>query len=832
MRYIARNVLTTTALSTSLLAIPAYAQSNGPDIMTVSANKAVPAVYDSPYARLSLLNSDAQILDRLIADYRRNPATYQEAVDYISLNKPDLMLPYLARTRVISQSTASSGSVNPVLLIGGAAMGAIALYVTDTDNDEDEEPFIVPGPVVPPKDEDIAAFETEEYNLSRTLTAINASTRYAQGATGADVTIAILDTGIDINNVEFDGRIDFDSSYSYIDGGIQDAGGHGTHVAGIVGAAKNDQGTHGVAFDATLMILKGIPGVSGETTNSSNVWGDASRRAADAGAAIINNSWSYSKFDEYGDTVSLLVTDFNSASEVEGYLGTQLITDLRYAADNDLLTITATGNDGASDVSINAGIPLFYDDLQGYHIAVSSTDNNGYVSFFTNRCGVAMDWCISAPGNSVQSTAIGGGVTYKSGTSMAAPLVAGAAAVIKSQSPELTAPQISQILFETATDLGDPGVDEIFGHGMLNLDNAQSPQGELKLYQSTHIDGPNTSLASSGIRASSALGTALTTALSGQTLMVGDIYDRAFYLDADTLVQTSTAALPSVTAQEETLYGMGGGMAMISGTNVLGVQYDGADGAYHFAQGNAFADTENMTPLAYMEADYTAGYKVNISPALSMSTSLAAANGEADALGTSLSLKASMGEQGSFTASVGRLDESGTVLGSAFMGASGGNGQATTSFVQIATQIALAEGTSLTMSGTTSNTSFDQDGIINRGKNLMGSSGKVAIARDGFLGTKGRFTASVSSPLQVTSGTLDVNMPQTRAASVDGVISTAVGMSQTSIDFEAPVRPYDIAFSYAVDFTATGLNTAINAGYRAQGDLSTPFMGIEVSKRF
>jgi subtilisin family serine protease len=721
-----------------------------------------------------------------------------------------------------------------MFMIGGvAALGATAVIMANKDDDKnDEVPFVVPDPVVPPEEEAIAAFETDEYKLSRTLTAINASTRYAQGATGAGVKVAILDTGVDIDNIEFAGRIDTASSYSYIDGGYQDQQGHGTHVAGIVGAAKNDDGTHGVAFDATLMILKGIPGASGEVVNQSNVWGDSSRRAADANAAIINNSWTYSTKDADDNSIAIFVTDFNDANEVESFLGTQAIRDLRYAADRDLLSVTAAGNDGASEVSIVAGIPLFFDDLEGYHIAVASTDNNGYVSFFTNRCGVAMNWCISAPGNSVQSTAIGGGVTYKSGTSMAAPLVAGAAAVIKSQSPELTAPQISQILFETATDLGDPGVDEIFGHGMLNLDNAQSPQGDLTLYQSTHIDGPKTSLANSGIRASAALGTALTTALSGQTLMVGDKYDRAFYLDADALVQTSTTALPSVTAQEETLYSMGGGMAMISGTDVLGVQYNGADGAYHFAQGNAFADTENMTPLAYMEADYTAGYKVNISPALSMSTSLAAANGEADALGTSLSLKASMGEQGSFTASVGRLDESGTVLGSAFLGASGGNGQATTSFVQIATKIALAEGTSLTMSGTTSNTSFDQDGIINRGKNLMGSSGKVAIARDGFLGTKGRFTASVSSPLQVTSGTLDVNMPQTRAASVDGVISTAVGMSQTSIDFEAPVRPYDIAFSYAVDTTTTGLNTAINAGYRAQGDLSTPFMGIEISKRF
>ena len=82
-----------------------------------------------------------------------------------------------------------------------------------------------------------------------------------------------------------------------------------------------------------------------------------------------------------------------------------------------------------------------------------------------------MNWCLAAP--SVTTILDDGGGTKKGGgTSIAAPHVTGAILVLKSEFPELTTPEIHQILFDTAYDLGDPGVDAVYGHGALDLREA------------------------------------------------------------------------------------------------------------------------------------------------------------------------------------------------------------------------------------------------------------------------------------------------------------------------------------------------------------------------
>jgi len=101
-----------------------------------------------------------------------------------------------------------------------------------------------------------AIWDTTEYNRSRTLNVINADIAYSRGYTGKGSIIAILDSGIDTKNVDFqNGKIlktqDFTSS-----GSIADTIGHGTHVAGIAAAADNGLGIEGVAFNASLLIGK------------------------------------------------------------------------------------------------------------------------------------------------------------------------------------------------------------------------------------------------------------------------------------------------------------------------------------------------------------------------------------------------------------------------------------------------------------------------------------------------------------------------------------------------------------------------------------------------
>jgi len=90
-----------------------------------------------------------------------------------------------------------------------------------------------------------------------------------------------------------------------------------------------------------------------------------------------------------------------------------------------------------------------------------------------------MNYFIVAPGTNITSVdyTTTDGYLSESGSSMATPQVSGAAALIKEKWPTMTAEQIANLLFCTATDLGDPGVDPVFGHGLLNIEAALASGG-------------------------------------------------------------------------------------------------------------------------------------------------------------------------------------------------------------------------------------------------------------------------------------------------------------------------------------------------------------------
>ena len=126
--------------------------------------------------------------------------------------------------------------------------------------------------------------------------------------------------------------------------------------------------------------------------------------------------------------------------------------------------------------------------LQGIWLSVVATDRNNRITPFSNGCGEAANYCLAAPGAWVLSTVYSEDGDFHSylsktayaqfqGTSMAAPMVSGAAAVVKGAYPNLTARQVVDILLRTATDLGAPGTDPVYGHGLLNLARALQPIG-------------------------------------------------------------------------------------------------------------------------------------------------------------------------------------------------------------------------------------------------------------------------------------------------------------------------------------------------------------------
>ena len=246
--------------------------------------------------------------------------------------------------------------------------------------------------------------------------------------------IAIIDTGIDFGHPEFSGRILSGYDFENEDSNPQDDNGHGTHVAGIAaGAGNNGTGIAGICWDAQIIPVK-VLDHSGDGT-----YGNVARGiiwAVDQGAEIINLS-------------------LGAAYE------SQTLQDaVNYALDNGVVLVAASGNDGVEGVYYPAA-------YQGV-IAVGAVNQNNQHAYFSNY---GPQVALAAPGQSIYSTNYGSGYSYKSGTSMAAPMVTGSIALISEVFGYSPASSLF-ILEDTAQDLGIPYKDEMYGYGLIRLDRA------------------------------------------------------------------------------------------------------------------------------------------------------------------------------------------------------------------------------------------------------------------------------------------------------------------------------------------------------------------------
>ena len=124
--------------------------------------------------------------------------------------------------------------------------------------------------------------------------------------------------------------------------------------------------------------------------------------------------------------------------------------------------------------------------LFGKMVAVVSTNRKDEIAYFSKGCGDAMYWCMAAPGDSIRTTDYDHSssrdvVVWKSGTSISTPYVSGALAVLRSRLTSMLMSVVLAVLFYTAKDLGDPGVDDLYGHGLVDLGAAVSLQGTVRL---------------------------------------------------------------------------------------------------------------------------------------------------------------------------------------------------------------------------------------------------------------------------------------------------------------------------------------------------------------
>ncbi|QQP96917.1 autotransporter domain-containing protein [Lysobacter enzymogenes] len=300
-------------------------------------------------------------------------------------------------------------------------------------------------------------------------------------------------------------------------------GNHGTHVAGTMVAQRDGQGMHGVAFGSRLVTARFF----GDTVyrwdqDSSGKWqhnyiaGSAygsekpiiddlyAQMGANGVRAVNIEIWLPVKAGE-ANTRAAIEREYRSGQDYyDAYMNGAIA--------HGIVNVVALGNDSGNIANIYPGMPTFRPEAQPYWLSVANVARNDDGSYAiapsSSICAYSKDWCVSAPGTDIYSAKIGGRVkttmqgtldgddplailldrskpqwSYENltGTSMAAPHAIGALSLLFERYPYLNGPQVRDVLLTTATDLGAPGVDEIYGWGLIDLRKAIDGPGQIRV---------------------------------------------------------------------------------------------------------------------------------------------------------------------------------------------------------------------------------------------------------------------------------------------------------------------------------------------------------------
>lgn len=286
---------------------------------------------------------------------------------------------------------------------------------------------------------------------------------------------------------------------------------HGTHVAGSMVANRDGRGMHGVATGASLTASKlffdriyeyyTAPSGGIQRRTLTQGPGEAALNSmfdqmAAQGVRAINHSWGNGsepttpedldrEYSDYGDYYRI----FADASLRSG-----------------TINVWAAGNGYGDIAGAYATLPRFAPEIEKYWLSVVNVRRDLNLDPSSSICGLSKDWCVAAPGTGIRSSVISGeidgrvvrnpdgslsldidaqnpnyGYGDNTGTSMASPHVTGALALLMERYPYLDNPQIRDVLLTTATDLGDPGVDELYGWGLIDLKKAIDGPGQLRV---------------------------------------------------------------------------------------------------------------------------------------------------------------------------------------------------------------------------------------------------------------------------------------------------------------------------------------------------------------
>ncbi|MFV0923830.1 S8 family serine peptidase [Sphingomonas parapaucimobilis] len=343
------------------------------------------------------------------------------------------------------------------------------------------------------------AADSAEFKASAAVVSAKAAYAYDRGITGKGVTIAVIDSGIARSSPEFVGRISVDSTgfeqriarcatcpgETVPHFAIDDNDGHGSKVASIAAAARNGSGMQGLAPDATILALKVTgPDLDGVTAGSTTPIREGTQPNAGLIAPALREAVAKGAF------VTMM--------SLNGFGGGQVATEQRAAMDGlraaDRLLVEPVANETGKDSFAGQ----FAETLVGsdranadWFLFAIGMDANGNPRSANGNAGVLADRMLAAVGVNVQVVDKDGSITTATGNSFAAPAVGGAAALLKQYWPQLGGKAIARILLDTATDMGAPGVDPIYGAGLLNVEKAMQAQAPASSFAaaSAHVGG-------------------------------------------------------------------------------------------------------------------------------------------------------------------------------------------------------------------------------------------------------------------------------------------------------------------------------------------------------
>jgi len=294
-----------------------------------------------------------------------------------------------------------------------------------------------------------------EWLNSKVAKQANAPAAHALNAMGSGVTVGVLDTGINARHQDLAGRVNIAQAYNATNkslGAPVDLNGHGTFVSSLIAGAMNGVGIYGIAPLATILPVTIFSGASGSTNAA---YFNAGLEYTAGKASIVNMS--------LGSP-----TAFGQSAMLAAVKAGQLL-------------VVASGNSGLA----NPEWPARYAKenwANGQIIAVGAVDAANKMASFSNKAGDAKNVYLVAPGVSDIGASASSNTGYVSGngTSFAAPVVSGAAAVVKGYWSYLGSQQLASVLFKTATHLGTSPAgeaDAVYGWGLVNVGRAMQPIG-------------------------------------------------------------------------------------------------------------------------------------------------------------------------------------------------------------------------------------------------------------------------------------------------------------------------------------------------------------------